>query len=43
MPLKLRPTGLGSGIDKDRPDFSIELWRVNSPVSQLARRTRVRK
>src|SRR6476660_5837410 len=20
MPLKLRPTGLGSGIDKDRPD-----------------------
>jgi hypothetical protein len=43
MPLKLRPTGLGSGIDKDRPDFSIELWRVNSPFSQLARRTRVRK
>ena len=22
MPLKLRPTGLGSGIDKDRPDYS---------------------
>ena len=43
MPLKLRPTGLGSGIDKDRPDFSIELWRVNSPFSLLAGRTRVRK
>jgi hypothetical protein len=23
MALKLRPTGLGSGIDKDRPDYSI--------------------
>ena len=23
MPLKMRPTGLGSGIDKDRPDFTI--------------------
>ena len=22
MSLKLRPTGLGSGIDKDRPDYS---------------------
>jgi hypothetical protein len=22
MALKLRPTGLGSGIDKDRPDYS---------------------
>jgi len=22
MPLKLRPTGLGSGIDKDRPDYT---------------------
>jgi hypothetical protein len=22
-PLKLRPTGLGSGIDKDRPDYTI--------------------
>jgi hypothetical protein len=21
MPLKLRPSGLGSGIDKDRPDY----------------------
>jgi hypothetical protein len=23
MPLKLRQTGLGSGIDKDRPDYTI--------------------
>ena len=23
MPLKLRPTGLGSGIDKDRPDYIV--------------------
>ena len=43
MPLKLRPTGLGSGIDKDRQDFTVEWWRVNSPFSVLAGRTRVRK
>ena len=23
MPLKLGPTGLGSGIDKDRPDYTV--------------------
>jgi hypothetical protein len=23
MPLKLRPTGLGAGIDKDRPDYTV--------------------
>jgi hypothetical protein len=23
MPLKLRPAGLGSGIDKDRPDYGV--------------------
>jgi hypothetical protein len=23
MSLKLRPTGLGSGIDKDRPDYTV--------------------
>jgi hypothetical protein len=23
MPLKLRPTGLGPGIDKDRPDYTV--------------------
>ena len=22
MPLTMRPTGLGSGIDKDRPDYT---------------------
>ena len=27
MSLKLRPTGLGSGIDKDRPDYTGE-WEV---------------
>jgi hypothetical protein len=24
MPLKLHPTGLGSGIDKDRPDYAVQ-------------------
>ncbi len=28
MPLKLRPTGLGSGIDKDRPDYTVLHRRV---------------
>ena len=30
MPLKLRPTGLGSGIDKDRPDYTVVTgeWEV---------------
>jgi hypothetical protein len=30
MPLKLRPTGLGSGIDKERPDYTVYCgeWRV---------------
>jgi len=23
MPLKMRPTGLGSGIDKDRADYTV--------------------
>jgi len=23
MPLKLRPTGVGSGTDKDRPDYTV--------------------
>ena len=29
-PLKLRPTGLGSGIDKDRPDYTVYTgeWEV---------------
>ena len=30
MPLTLRPTGLGSGIDKDRPDYTVVTgeWEV---------------
>jgi hypothetical protein len=30
MPLTMRPTGLGSGIDKDRPDYTVYCgeWRV---------------
>ena len=30
MPLKLRPTGLGSGIDKHRPDYTVVTgeWEV---------------
>ena len=30
MPLKLRPTGLGSGIDKDRADYTVVTgeWEV---------------
>jgi hypothetical protein len=30
MPLKLRPTGLGSGIDKDRADYTVYCggWEV---------------
>src|SRR3954454_10877123 len=30
MPLKLRRTGLGSGVDKDRPDYTIYSgeWQV---------------
>ena len=30
MPVKLRPTGLGSGIDKDRPDYTVYTgeWEV---------------
>jgi hypothetical protein len=30
MALKLRPTGLGSGIDKDRPDYTVVTgeWEV---------------
>src|SRR3954451_10647303 len=30
MPLKLRPSGLGSGIDKDRPDYTVSTgeWEI---------------
>ena len=39
MPLTMRPTRLGAGIDQDRQDFTAEPWRVNSPFSVLAGRT----
>jgi hypothetical protein len=41
MPLKLRPTGLGSGIDKDRPDYTVFCggWEVGR-IYQDPRRSR---
>ena len=41
MALKLRPTGLGSGIDKDRPDYTVVTgeWEVGR-VYENARRSR---
>ena len=33
MPLKLSPTGLSSGIDKDRPDYSVYAASGMSVVS----------
>ena len=34
MPLKLRPTGLGSGIDKDRQDYTVYSggWDIGRPL-----------
>ena len=41
MALKLRPTGLGSGIDKDRPDYTVVTRRVGGrPHLRNARRSR---
>ena len=41
MPLKLRPTGLGSGIDKDRPDYTVVYRRVGCrPHLRDTRRSR---
>ena len=46
LPLKLRPTCLGSGMDKDRPDYSVysgewERWfwslTVNGPMTRADR------
>ena len=36
MPLTMRPTGLGAGIDKDRPDYTVytgewEVGRIYKP------------
>ena len=33
MALKLRPTGLGSGIDKDRPDYTVYCGGWGGPNS----------
>jgi len=38
MPLKLRPSDLGSGIDKDRPDYTVftvewEIGRIYRPAA----------
>ena len=40
MPLKLRPTGLGSGIDKDRPDYTVYRRVGGRPHLRDARRPR---
>ena len=37
MPLKLRPTGLGSGIDKDRPDYTVYCWRAGMSAASTRR------
>ena len=41
MALKLRPTGLGSGIDKDRPDYTAysgerDVGRISSSRTRSA-------
>ena len=38
MALKLRPTGLGSGIDKDRPDYTVVTgeWEVGRVYERAA-------
>jgi hypothetical protein len=37
MSLKLRPTGLGSGIDKDRPDYTVYTGEPHLPKSWRSR------
>jgi hypothetical protein len=39
MALKLRPTGLGSGIDKDRPDYTVVTgeWEVGRIMKAAAK------
>jgi hypothetical protein len=41
MTLTMRPTGLGSGIDKDRPDYTVLTggWEIGR-ILHDARRTR---
>ena len=38
MALKLRPTGLGSGIDKDRPDYTVFTgeWEIGASTRPAA-------
>ena len=40
MALKLRPTGLGSGIDKDRPDYTVYTGEWESAHLRDPRRSR---
>ena len=42
MPLKLRPTGLGAGIDKDCPDYTVFGSEWRSGASTIPRRSRTR-
>ena len=39
MALKLRPIGLGSGIDKDRPDYTVFTgeWEIGAHLSNSRR------
>jgi hypothetical protein len=37
MPLTMHPTGLGSGIDKDRADYRL-LWRISSRADPILSR-----
>jgi hypothetical protein len=39
MPLTMRPTGLGSGIDKDRPDYGV--YSGECCVGRITRRAAV--
>ena len=40
MPLKLRPTGPGSAIDKDRPDYTVycggwDVWKTWAKLEEV--------
>jgi hypothetical protein len=35
MPRKLRPTGLGSGIDKDRADYTVYIYETRGGPDNL--------
>ena len=42
MPLKMRPTGLGAGIDKDRPDYTVFCgeWTIGRIKKRIMKMTR---